>query len=683
MKRLPLLLVLLFIGLSYAQEPVRVDLEIGADKTVIALSSSEAIKGYELIKLDSPPRLIADIWGATPKETLSIPPEIDFIKKITLGEFKGRTRLILEFAGPEFPAYSASRQENRLLLTLQNPPGAGRIAKAPKPVARSEAPVAVPAPAPEPKKSPQPQDIPEVKLEARELNPASEIVKPSGPALEPQRDISKVITSTTQVAKAETPPRPEASQEVVRPTEKVYTGEKISLVFEEADIRNVLRIIAEVSKLNIIAGEDVKGKISIRMLDVPWDQALETILKLYGLDMERVEDTIRIATAETLRKEREEKIKELEEEQRRRLEKEKRIREEALREQLEARRAERELEELIIRRVTINYTDVDELAKQLEKLKSDRPGAAIVPSAKDKSILIKDIEANVNEMLKLIKEIDIPTPQVLIEARIVQATASFARDIGVELAFRSSTRGGTFSIGGGLGIQAVGADVAEPPAFMLPPIPPAAPAIIGSSIAVGFPAAVGPGVGGALGLTWGRVADIFQLNARLTAAETEGKVQILSSPKVITLDNKEAKIRQGAKIPFQVQTPTGPQTIFKNADLSLTITPRITPERTIFMTVEVTNDRPGPVVATGVGPQPSINTSRAITEILARNGETIVIGGIVITSEREAESGVPGLMKIPILGWLFKRRTVEVNPPGTGELLVFITPTIISPEDGR
>lgn len=631
---------------AFSQEEAKVELRQELGRAVVTVKSPTPIENYDLIKIEAPARLVIDLWGIkAPKEANIVNRPNGAISKIALAEFRDRGRLVIDFASEKVPAYALGKEEKELIISIESAgPLSPGVAKN-----RSEAPQ---------------EAILERTIGAEPRKEVAQV-----PAEVPPRLLPAEAGQAARVVVPTLPPP------VVGPEGKVYTGHSISLDFQEADIRNVLRFIADATRLNLIAGEDVKGKVTVRLLNVPWDQALNTVLKLYGLDFERVDNALRVASAETLKKERDERVKEALDAEARRRDKEKKEKEEARREAQDEKKAALELEELQTRLVPLNYADAAEMAKLLEKLKSVRDDASITPATKTNSLLIRDTQKSLDAMMARIKELDTPTPQVLIEARIVQGDTRVTRDLGIQWGGRVSTRSGMFSLGGGRGVASAGTvgtagAVLESPAFRMAPFGGDTATSMGSNVLLNFPAAIGGGPGGALEMTIGRISDVLQLDFRLSALEAANKIQTLSAPKVIALDNEEAVIRQGTKIPYQVQGSTGPTTIFLNADLGLKVKPTITPEKSILMKVEVTRDEP-----VDVGQAvPGIFKNRASTEILLQDGGTAVIGGILVSAETDSIEGVPGLMRIPVLGWLFKRKSTDVS---NQELLVFITTRIV------
>lgn len=417
-----------------------------------------------------------------------------------------------------------------------------------------------------------------------------------------------------------------------------YTGRRISLDFQDADIVSILRLISEVSRMNIIASPEVKGKVTVKMLDVPWDQALDIILKTYHLGKVVEDNIIRVAPIPVLAKERSEIAKAKEEEER--------------------------AEDLVSKIIPLGYSKPGPMKEAIDKAKVLSPRGNVSVDERTNTLIVKDIAKNLTEVEALIKVLDKPTPQVSIEAKIVEANTNFTRELGIQWGFKN--------------IQS--------PAYGNP-IPytfPHSMTIGGSTLAgtsplsgnpwaVNFPAAFGAaGMGGALGITLGSITNSFTLDLQISALEGTGHGKILSNPKIVTLDNEKALIKQGSKIPYATVSAEGTKTEFVDAVLSLSVTPTITPGGAISMNIEITKDEPGATTAAG----PIIDKKEAKTSVLVHDGETIVIGGIMTTKKTGDISGVPFFHKIPILGWLFKKESISEE---TKELLIFITPRIVKP----
>ncbi|MBI3398052.1 MAG: type IV pilus secretin PilQ [Deltaproteobacteria bacterium] len=429
--------------------------------------------------------------------------------------------------------------------------------------------------------------------------------------------------------------------EVAKREEGIYTGRKISLDFKDADISNILRLMAEISNLNIIAGEDVKGKVSLRLVDVPWDQAFDIILKTNGLGKVQEGNVVRIMPLSKIKQENEEL--------------------------LASRKAKEKLEDLEIKLFSVSYAKASELEPQVKSLLSDR--GSVTVEARTNTLIIKDIPANIAKAVDLVKKLDTQTPQVLIEGRIIEAQSNFARDLGVQWGAATATRSpDSFN-------SSFGSTSTSPPQTLTPT------GFIGSggrfsaqpTYAVSLPAAGTAGALGAMGFSFGTLTgDPFLLDLRISAGEKNGLTKTISRPRITTLDNKEAKISQGDSVPFETTSSSGTQTQFIDATLELTVTPHITPDGSVSMKIKASRNSIGSFrSAAGT---PSISKKEASTEIIVKDGETAVIGGIVVADKSDTSSGIPFFKDIPFLGWLFKNKSTADSQT---ELLIFITPNIV------
>jgi len=418
-----------------------------------------------------------------------------------------------------------------------------------------------------------------------------------------------------------------------------YSGRRISLDLQDADLINVLRLFADVANLNIIIAPDVRGRVTVRMVNIPWDQAMDIILKMNGLGFVLEDNILRVASVAALTKEAEEESK--------------------------SKEAKKKAEDLVTRMVSINFATAGTINGTLKKSLSSR-GETVVDD-RTNTIIITDIPKNVNDVLALIKVLDKAIPQVMIEARIVEASTTFARDIGVQW-------GGTYH-----------ADAAHgnPTGFNFPNTitatggPNQATTQFGAgNYLVNLPAAVGQGAGGSIGFNFGSLSKALNLDLALSAMESTGEGKVVSTPRISALDNKEAKIEQGQSIPYTTTSSSGTQVQFIDAKLALTVTPHVTPDNKIFMKITATKNAPDQSL-TGAGGQPSIRKNEATTEILLSDGETAVIGGILIIDRGYTVAKVPFFGDLPFIGWLFKEKTQKDNKT---ELLIFITPRVVRQE---
>ncbi len=434
-----------------------------------------------------------------------------------------------------------------------------------------------------------------------------------------------------------------------------YQGEKLSLNFQNIEVRALLQVIADFTNFNVVTSDTVTGTVTLRLKDVPWDQALDIILQAKGLGVKKSGNVLWIAPKDEL----------------------------AAKEQvdLEAKKKVAELEPLRTQAFQLNYTKAEDVAKGLvgQALQSGGGGGttttriltargSVLFETRTNQLFVSDIPSKLEEITQLIAKIDIPVRQVLIEARIVEADDNFGRTLGVKLGGTdlrgTPTRAGV-SVGGNY--QAVGVQTGQI----------AAPIDFTNSQFVNLPASTGASVFGgnnaatfALSL-FGSAANKF-LNLELSALEAEGRGNIVSSPRVITADQKKARIEQGEEIPYQVATSSGATSIqFKKASLALEVTPQITPEGNVILDLLVNKDSRGTLTTAG----PAINTKQVSTQVLVENGGTVVIGGIFTQDEQIATNKVPLLGDIPILGYLFQNKSRSVSKT---ELLIFITPKVVT-----
>jgi type IV pilus assembly protein PilQ len=411
-------------------------------------------------------------------------------------------------------------------------------------------------------------------------------------------------------------------QSMLGPRRKNYTGEKIALDFYETDIKNVFRILREVSGKNFAIDKDVTGKVTMTLDEpVPWDQVLDLVLRMNQLGMVQEGQIIRIATLETLKKEDD-------------------LRKAKLEAYRKAREEVKALEPLVTRYFPVSYSSAaSEVKPHIEKILTKERGSVSVDE-KNNQVIVTDTAAVIRQAEEIIRRIDKVTAQVVIEARVVEVSDNFSRELGIDWQMNYGP--------GLLGDWAVGTDMA-----------------------MNFPSQATS----TIGVSFSRLTGVpFVLNAQINALETTGEGKILSSPKILTLDNKKAKIKQGVEYPYLERDSSGGSSVkFKNIDLLLEVTPHVTPDNRISLIIFITkNDVAG--ITAGV---PSVATNEAQTELLVNDGDTIVIGGIIKASESKGSDGFPVLNSIPLLGWMFKN---TVTKKQSNELLIFMTPRIVQLE---
>ncbi len=417
---------------------------------------------------------------------------------------------------------------------------------------------------------------------------------------------------------------------------------RITIDLKDADVVNVIRLIAEVSGENIITSDAVGGKITLKLRNVPWEQALDIILATKGYGKVRINNIIRIAPTQDLQKE-----KEME---------------------LSRRKAEQLVTDPVKKVVLINYAKAGELKNQLTPLLSER--GSIQESERKNALIINELPDKIDEILELTKALDTPTPQVRIEARIVEASSNYLRQLGIQWGGRS-TRSPVYGNATGLSFPntmifsgAADDETANQTGGVLTP----------SNYAVNLPAAIGSGSGGGIGISFGNVSGSAMLSLRISALEESGAARIISTPSVTTLDNKKAHIEQGIDIPISVVSAAGVNTRFVSASLELEVEPHITNDGSVMMQLKVTKSEPD-FSRTGASGDPTIQKKSAETEVLVPDGDTTVVGGILTINTSKTTSKVPFLSKIPILGYLFRSTREEDN---RAELLIFVTPRIVN-----
>jgi type IV pilus assembly protein PilQ len=697
------------------------------DLTIVRLKGDGALGDYNSFALSKPTRLVIDIWKVKRKfNKKTVSAYSPFLKQVRIGDYSKKVRMVFDFATVAPPNYRVDRIGNELVVALGKKdavagaspketareavtseeekklssklPKAGEItgidfkqldnasriiistsSKAPYQITKrpNNTVVIVLRRMTLPQKLKRPLDTHEFTSPILSITPANvgmgnkksgqivvklrkmvayeakqdddkiyldfartdefkgEKSKPIEIVTTPQAPSAKKMETPTTVsegitAKQETiPPAPKA---VPTPTssvsaeavvgQKIYTGKKITLDFKDADIDNILRLFAEVSDLNIIASGDVKGTVTIRLVDVPWDQAFDLILQANNLGAEKIGNVVRIVPLERLTAER--------------------------RMRADATKATEESEPIVTEVIPVNYGKVQEIGDTaIKPILSSRGKVVVDP--RTNTIIVTDIRTNVEKAKLLARTLDAQTPQVLIQAQIIEANLDFSRDLGLSWggSFLASNRQGTLT---GTGASS-------------------------GDMVVDLPAAVGSGAGGAVQFALANLKNTKSLSIKLTALESTGEGKIISSPRLTTLDNKEASIEQGLRIPYlKINTDGTVATDFIEANLKLTVTPHVTADGYIRMEIDVKKDTPDDSIK--VLEVPAIDKKEVKTEVLVKDGEVVVIGGIYTYTKTESVAAVPLFYKIPLLGWLFQKKSKDDNKK---ELLIFIAPNIVQP----
>jgi type IV pilus assembly protein PilQ len=433
--------------------------------------------------------------------------------------------------------------------------------------------------------------------------------------------------------------------------DKQYSGERLTLNFQDIETRAVLQLLADVSGRNIVVSDTVQGNVTLRLQSVPWDQALDIVLATKGLDIRENGNVMIIAPADEIS-----------------------AREKA---DLEARKDVQALEPLMSEFLQVNYAKASDLAdlikgKSQQSLLSERGSVAV--DERTNTLLVQDTAGQIADIRRLVTTLDIPVRQVLIESRIVVVRDNFSRELGVQWGVTYVDDCGSDCLIATTG-SATGTDTMVTSAISNvnntgTPYPVAVPQL-DDRFNVNLPVANPAGQ-----LAVAILNDDFLVDLELSALQAEGRGEVISSPRVITANQKEASIKQGVEIPYQESSSSGATTTqFKDAVLSLTVTPQITPDDRIIMDLIVTKDSVGKVVSNERGGQvPSIDTRSVETQVLVDNGQTVVLGGIYETEQGEEFRKVPFLGDIPLIGYLFRSTTRTSNK---SELLIFVTPKIL------
>ncbi len=601
-----------------------------AERSLVHIQTIGAAPKVQVKQLQHPERLVLEVQPArlSPEQEklLTVHDPIGIVTYVEATPVVGRDEAVTVTLHMRFPAaFEVYQEPNGIRLAVMNPPLAPPGLR---PVLVGERPVATTTALP-----------PAVLTRSR----------PASPLLAASPRVAQVAPlvrrgTAPAVAAPRVPVEPVAQKQPGLPPEEglnqtpIYTGEKISLDFQDADINDILRLIAEVGGVNIIAGGDVQGKVTTRMVDVPWDQALDVILKINGLDQERSGNIIRVAPFEKFTNERKERI--------------------------QARVTEVQAEPVLTRTVPVNFAAAKDLRANLEKLLSNR--GTIFIDNRTNTMIVTDTQRHLDEVFALVEKLDRPTPQVMIEARIVESNRTFSRELGVQLGLAYSqitdrTFPNRIDIRGGLPAAAGGGGL------VLPQAP--------ANFLLDLPAAVATGSGGAIGFSLASIGGTI-LDAQLSAMESSGRGKIISSPKIATLDNVEAEIRSGRKIPVQSVSAEGTKTEFVDAAITLKVTPHITPNDYIGMKIVAQKNEAD--FSRQVNGIPTIINREANTDMLVKDGDTVVIAGLYTRSIQSSRAGIPGLSSLPLIGALFRR---ETEGDTSDELLIFLTPRIIRQDD--
>ncbi|PCJ46364.1 MAG: pilus assembly protein PilQ [Gammaproteobacteria bacterium] len=449
--------------------------------------------------------------------------------------------------------------------------------------------------------------------------------------IDTENDFEYLAYQTDNTFTIELKPLSEFEAEKIRAEKKQFVGERLSLMFQDIEIRAVLQIIAQHTNLNLVASDTVRGNLTLRLQNVPWDQALDIILKTKGLDKRIDGNVMLVAPAKEISDREEQELNALQEVEK--------------------------LSPLRTELIQINYAEAEDIAALLKagdsSLLSERGNVSV--DVRTNSLLVQDTAAKLEEVRDLAKKLDRPVRQVQIESRIVTASSGWTEELGVRWGatkVRSETTlSGSLAGSNDLNAQ-TGIGIAD----------------LSDTLNVSLPVT---NAAGSFGLTYANLSKGLILDLELSALENENRGEVIASPRVITANQKEASIEAGEEIPFQNAASSGATTVqFKKAVLSLTVTPQITPDDRIILDLTVTQDTRGEDTLSG----PAINTQKVTTQVLVDNGQTVVLGGIYQQRTNRDETKVPFFGDLPGIGWMFRH---QADTRAKQELLIFVTPKIL------
>jgi len=544
-------------------------------ESIISIVADGEIEKYITNTLQKPNRLVIDM----PKTALKIKKNIEgikstFVENIRIGQNNKTARIVIDFRGDILPPYRLTQEDNVLNVHFKD--------------------VAV-------------QEKASDKQKKKENIAAAQ-----------EPDEEKKTAEKSKGAESEAVEGVKDDQAAG----EAYTGEKISFDFKDADIKNVLRLISDISGLNIIVGDRVQGKVTMKIENIAWDEALDIILENNGLGKIDSKNVVRIDTSEQIKKINEEK--------------------------LQAKKSQEQVEDTIIKSFNVSYAKASDLANFIKSMNMLTQGRGSITSFElTNKLTVHDIPAVVKRIEDVLKEQDIPTRQVMIEAKVVQSSPNYVKELGIRW-------GGSYQGHKDGGLAAGGADI------------PITGGLSNNSVVDLLSAANGS-------IGFGYIKDKYNLDVKLTALENEDKLKILSNPRVLSLDNKDSEIKQGVALPYLKLNENGVSTTeFKEAVLEMKVTPKITSANTITLKVEVKKDQKS--AQTGVNNEPGIDVREIKTNLLVESGRTVVIGGIYENTKSSNIKKVPFLADIPYIGTVFKSKKVEDT---LTELLVFLTVTIV------
>jgi len=620
-------------------------------RTLVTISGSGALH-YQTLRLHNPDRVVLDFAGSRLKTAEThIPSNLEPVRGIRLSQFSPETsRIVIDLRSPA--EYDIQRAGGSVTVSFA-PDGQSRGAAQPAPAepparsatTRSEARVKPVTVAKAATAKPADVPVPVAQLPSALTQTSAALASPAARAQQQAADsmplaapVASASTATT-TSSAGAPAAADSAQQGAatsagRPAAR-YTGEPISVNLKEVDLRDFFRLIHEISGLNIVIDPSVHGTLTIVLDDVPWDQALDIVMKNNSLDKQLDGNVLRIATKTTLRKEAEE--------------------------DRDLAKAKAEAADVVTTTRVLSYAKASSMVTTLKKFLSTR--GDILADDRSNTLIIRDIPTTIPTLDNLIRQLDHRSQQVEIEARIVAANRNFSRELGTQLSFAGIS--GHSAVAGGQGTSG-------PVSFT-----PTPPVILGGSSGSGSgapPVATNLSVGAPTsGIQYLFASPNFALDYVITALESKGVGKLLSKPKVIAQNNEKAYVKQGVKIPYQTTVNNTISIQFEDAVLELDVTPQITADGTVFMDVTVENDQIDQGIPR-INNTPAIDTQSANTKVTVADGATVMIGGTIVTTQSTQIDQVPILGSLPIVGNLFKHYAVSSS---SSELLFFLTPRIL------
>jgi len=646
-----------------------------ANEQVIVRVESSGKLNYQVLRLDKPERLVLDFQGATVGRLQKPASVLDPVTGIRAAQFKPEmARVVIDLG--HVSTYNVTPMDSGLAVTFGAPAVAAKkpvAAKTEQIRAEEPKPQVVQAETPAPAVTPQTVAASSTPEPAVAAAPAPVVEKPlfSSPAVMvdsgamslpkalmedasalasrkddgPAAAVSAAPSAPTRAVAEPVEPIRAAAVEAKAspdttsvPQQKKYSGEPISVNLKDVDLKDFFRLIHEISGLNVVLDPAVHGTLTLVLDDVPWDQALEIVLQNNSLDKQLQGNVLRIATRDTLKREAEQ--------------------------QRDLAKAQNEAVPAVTATRVLNYSKATVVATTLKRFLSSR--GDILADDRSNTLIIRDIPSVFPDLDALIKTLDRKSQQVEIEARVVSASRTFSREIGVQFGISSSATGGRNLFGGLVGNPLFVSPIARGSGLPVPPVTVAGGTSIPLNTNLG---ALTPNTGFSYAFSSTNVA----VDLIISAAESRGVGKLLSKPKVVTQNNQVASVKQGTKIPVQTVINNTISTEFIDAVLRLQVTPQITADGTIYMDVDVENTQIDNGIPRVQG-IPALDTQEAQTKVLVTDGGTVVIGGVIISSQQTAVDQTPLLGSIPIIGHLFKHTTISTS---SQELLFFITPRII------